>query len=760
MARNKRETITIVRRYEADTSQWTKALSNIDRSAAQTAKSMKTMEDRVERTTGLLKSFGAGLAGALSAVSFAGITGAARRLSEFAKSVEDASQRTSIIGDTIEALGRQAVNFGGSLDQTVDTLDEFTLRLAEAAREGGPVADLLQQIGLNAADLAGDPTRALETIRQKLVQINDPGMRAVIADTLFGEDGGKVLVQQLSTLGQSVDSFTRQMDDMKRVYGAETRRELAAYASTANELNQTLDVLGARTLGPVVQGMNVLAKDLVAVSRLDFSNLGDLNLTLQAWGQVLAGAGAGAMLGGRVGGMPGALAGGAAGALFGMTGIDSELEALEKQAEKLEARMLEISRKRAIVNPEIGLADTFAREFEAARQSYIEVKQKLQALTAEPVVLPQISIEFDTGGGVDGGGIADSRKLIDAKIKELNQVYELINEKQKLLVTESSLGRETDAIEDSMFMLEDRARMIEEDIALMQQRAGVVVDTTQMEIDATRRQVEASQQAADAEQQRRDTVDGLIRSTQGLLASLDARVAFDMQLTESAKLLADAEEAGVLSAEKRLFIMQKVEEQHKRLVDSYTATTASLEGLSLRMKDTAFVGFNSWVDSAVMGTFSLKDALVDLTRQFIALAAKVAIFKAVSSMFGGTDFTGLFGLQANAMGNAFPGGVSLPQGIYNDPTIFKFAKGGSIGLLGEAGSEAILPLSRMSNGDLGVKSEPAKMVVNVNNNARGVEVSSRQVDAQTIELTIKEVEARLARGGNSTSRAFDSRYRR
>lgn len=56
----------------------------------------------------------------------------------------------------------------------------------------------------------------------------------------------------------------------------------------------------------------------------------------------------------------------------------------------------------------------------------------------------------------------------------------------------------------------------------------------------------------------------------------------------------------------------------------------------------------------------------------------------------------------NANGGVYSGaGISqFSSSVVNKPTLFPFAKG--IGLMGEAGPEAILPLTRI-NGELGVK---------------------------------------------------------
>jgi phage-related minor tail protein len=104
----------------------------------------------------------------------------------------------------------------------------------------------------------------------------------------------------------------------------------------------------------------------------------------------------------------------------------------------------------------------------------------------------------------------------------------------------------------------------------------------------------------------------------------------------------------------------------------------------------------------------------------------------------------------------------LAQGIYNQPTLFKFAKGGtfgrSTGLMGEAGPEAIVPLKRTASGDLGVQASPVN--VNVYNNA-GVEVkteSSTSSDGtKQIDVYIeRKVKDGIANG--SFDRAFKGAY--
>lgn len=73
-------------------------------------------------------------------------------------------------------------------------------------------------------------------------------------------------------------------------------------------------------------------------------------------------------------------------------------------------------------------------------------------------------------------------------------------------------------------------------------------------------------------------------------------------------------------------------------------------------------------------------------------------------------FSTIFGALFNANGNAFgPGGLTAFAGggaftnsVVNTPTMFKFGNGSKFGVMGEAGAEAIMPLSKDSSGRLGV----------------------------------------------------------
>lgn len=111
--------------------------------------------------------------------------------------------------------------------------------------------------------------------------------------------------------------------------------------------------------------------------------------------------------------------------------------------------------------------------------------------------------------------------------------------------------------------------------------------------------------------------------------------------------------------------------------------------------------------SGAKGIDVLRDALNNLEQQLIRLATQ-KLFEQIFGLATGTGPTGgglLSLLFGNQHGNAFHGGNVIPfarGGVVNRPTIFPMARG--MGLMGEAGPEAVMPLRRGPDGRLGVES--------------------------------------------------------
>ena len=146
--------------------------------------------------------------------------------------------------------------------------------------------------------------------------------------------------------------------------------------------------------------------------------------------------------------------------------------------------------------------------------------------------------------------------------------------------------------------------------------------------------------------------------------------------------------------------------------------------------------------SAIRGAENLGDAMRNLLQDIGAVIAKALIMKYIVGPimgFANGGIVGSVGTPASAVGlGNWVGAKSIfgrggvfnsgqltafaSGGIVNKPTLFPFASG--IGLMGEAGAEAIMPLKRTSSGDLGVQAEGGGGMTSITMNINAVDSKS------------------------------------
>lgn len=138
---------------------------------------------------------------------------------------------------------------------------------------------------------------------------------------------------------------------------------------------------------------------------------------------------------------------------------------------------------------------------------------------------------------------------------------------------------------------------------------------------------------------------------------------------------------------------------------------------------------------------------------------------AVGSFFGpiGSAVGGFFGNTVgklfNANGNAFSHGRVLPfaqGGVVSSPTMFPMA-GNRTGIMGEKGAEAIMPLKRAPNGQLGVQAQTAPATVNIYNQSDSRIETVQRPDGET-DVFIRRVNNALR--NERTQAGFSSALQR
>jgi hypothetical protein len=158
--------------------------------------------------------------------------------------------------------------------------------------------------------------------------------------------------------------------------------------------------------------------------------------------------------------------------------------------------------------------------------------------------------------------------------------------------------------------------------------------------------------------------------------------------------------------------------------------------------------------SMVDGSKSVEDAFKSMLRNII-----LAIYQEKVAKAGANAIMNLLGL---ANGGAFERGGKFTAyangGVVGSPTMFSHS--GGLGVMGEAGPEAIMPLKRGKNGKLGVQMEGSSQPVVVNNNfnisANGDDSVKRIVRGEIPRITeaTKAAVVDAKRRGGTYGRSF------
>lgn len=145
----------------------------------------------------------------------------------------------------------------------------------------------------------------------------------------------------------------------------------------------------------------------------------------------------------------------------------------------------------------------------------------------------------------------------------------------------------------------------------------------------------------------------------------------------------------------------------------FTNGLRNMEEAMVQFATTGKLNFTSFANSVV----------ADIMRIYVRMAITGLIGKVGGLFAGSSEFANgpVITPLPEAKGDAFIGGsvtAFASGGVVNSPHLFPMANGGT-GLMGEAGPEAIMPLTRGSDGKLGVRAAggASSVQVNVVNNA-------------------------------------------
>lgn len=217
----------------------------------------------------------------------------------------------------------------------------------------------------------------------------------------------------------------------------------------------------------------------------------------------------------------------------------------------------------------------------------------------------------------------------------------------------------------------------------------------------------------------------------------------------------------------------------QKAVTSYLEEIGKMGDATGRIVSGAFKGMEDALTDFVMnGKLDFESLATSIISGMVRITIQQSIMKPFAdSMSGGGGLLGFLGGLFSANGNAFgSGGVhafadggAFSNSIVTRPTAFQFAKGGGFGLgvMGEAGDEAVMPLARDSSGKLGVRASGgggSNVVVNViespGNGGKQERKNENGVDMINIwvEKIKSSVANDIARGDGAVPHALAATY--
>ena len=148
------------------------------------------------------------------------------------------------------------------------------------------------------------------------------------------------------------------------------------------------------------------------------------------------------------------------------------------------------------------------------------------------------------------------------------------------------------------------------------------------------------------------------------------------------------------------------------VVARFTAELGALEGQMLYtqkevqgLSRSFGTGLKNAFEGVAFDGMKLSDALTGLAQSMLNATYNTAM-KPITQALGGTLAAGVGSIQPFAQGGSFAQGRVMPfakGGVVSSPTTFPMR--GGTGLMGEAGPEAVMPLTRGADGRLGVQSQ-------------------------------------------------------
>lgn len=673
-------------------------------------------------TMGVAVIGGLALAGAATAITL--------QVAAAAAAIDDLSNETGISAERISLLTKLAAEGGSSFDAWNQAATDLATKLAKQDEESGKVAKAIKELGVSTKDANGQQKTHIEL------------MREVVKAAANHEDAAKGQALGLAALGSNYNKLKTSV--------VEADEKQSAMYDTMKKTGQLMSTSLAKQSGDFMDKIDGLKGAFTGMA----NSIGTAVLPYLD-----------KLLGKMV-----SVAETAAGIIRRFTGNStaSELsgDAMAKARADVNASSTAISK---LENSEYGSTAGGAAALQAERTRLASAQERLreasrlyEAATRSEADAKRVALAGNaaTENKVGNSGIG-GKDGKDGKDKDPTQTGEY-KEAMRIAQERAAFRRsEEKAIQEFFFKQREEENKAAEDARKNAAERAVISEQFT-------KQASERIQAIDREIAQR----GMSRQQITLENDLrQIQIDLEKELLELKKKGATQAEldAATARASTRTDARQQAESRITAANDDwYAGLTDGLKDYAGTFKSTyenmreigtgvaSSIG-NAFSNMAKNGTFSFRafasSVLADLANIGIKMASSWIskfIMNGIGSFFGAKSTP----ITPSARGNVFSGGNVIPfatGGVLTTPTTFPMANGNT-GLAGEAGAEALIPLARMSNGELGVQAvgggaAPAlhfDMSVNISGNADKDTVNQlREVQSQQRDQILQIVRSEI-----------------
>jgi lambda family phage tail tape measure protein len=754
---------------------------------------------------------------AIGVAASTGLVAAAAAFDHLAKKAGDFQDMAEKTGDTAQNIASLAVaaEVGGvSMENLVTSANKLTKNLAEVNDDSKAAGAAIKALGLNLEDLKNQaPTERFATIAKALDGFADSSQKSAVAQALMGKSGAESLPflkelagatgRQVILTEQQIQQADEYSDKQKRFrteIGLHAQAIAADMLPALADLKQTVADLAkdqehAATASDILKGafgaaivvfqtiavvasevgfvflgvgreIGAIAAQLVALSHLDlkgFSAISDAvkedgiraRAELDRFQAKIMGIGVTSAPGAQPN-APGGDAGGKPKPKLKFNGpvdpaiaksqLDYDLAQIKKASEQTanafsNAEKIMEARRAAVLIDE--------RAYYAAKLGFITLNSQAQEAELQKEI-ERLQREKLTGKDK----LENDKKIVEAKGKLAKVQADAVANVEVNSIQEAA------AIKKIAQSYEDASQAAKAYLdTVNKQNAREIAGIGKGEKFRTNQ--EGLSRIEDKQTTARQGLEGDLRRNQITREQYDAYLA----------IVNDTYAKEVAAYEKRTATLDEMQsdwlngatEALQNYYDQSKNIAKSVEELFTK----AFQGMEdalvSFVKTGKLDFASLADSIIsDLIRMQIKASITGPLAESMKDGSFMSSIASFFTPNANGGVYSSPSLSAFSGGVYDKPQTFAFAKGA--GVFGEAGPEAIMPLSRDSSGRLGVSGGGSNVVVNVIESPgnAGKQQQRSEGGMKIIDVFVEQIKSAIAsditRGSGAVPAALGQTY--